>query len=628
MRCGIRGPMFRSRLLFGLLLLSAFSLKAERPESAYKAGAQAEKKNDIDLAFEEYKRAYNAKPTDPKYAAAFTRVRFYASAQHVHNGEILRDDGRLQYALAEFRQAAQIDPTNFSALQQIARTTDKIRQQENEKNASAEAKAHTSTIEQLAKNAAGPVQLDLPSAPPVTLHLTTTTDVIYKTIGRLAGINVLMDPDYKPQKLSVDLKDVGLREALSIVAMQSKTFWRAVSTNTIIVSADTAGKRKEIEGNVMETFYLRNAATPSELQEAAGTLKGILDINRIQVSPEQRALTLRGTPDQMILARKLLDDIDKPRAEVLIEMVVMQVSRDKLHTIGVNPPTTVNFSLQPNGSTSSSGSSSSTSSSSSSSSNSGSSTFTLNSLASLNATNFFLSIPGGSLSFLMTDSNTKVLQRPEIRAMDSEKGSLKIGDRIPIATGSFQTGISPLVNTQFQYIDVGVNVDITPYVHSDKEVTLKMSLEISSVTGVQNLGGVNQPTIGQRRIEHEARLEDGEVNLIGGILQDTETSSLSGYPLLSRIPILKYLFGQENKERQQSEIVFAITPHILRSNEVNDDNIRMVDIGTGNSVSYRQKDLKGEPAKASTTPVLPPLPQSPVGGGPPSSPPPAGAGKL
>ncbi|HEY4050099.1 MAG TPA: hypothetical protein VGM27_24825 [Acidobacteriaceae bacterium] len=621
--------MFRSRLLFGLLLLSAFSLKAERPESAYKAGAQAEKKNDIDLAFEEYKRAYNAKPTDPKYAAAFTRVRFYASAQHVHNGELLRDDGRLQYALAEFRQAAQIDPTNFSALQQIARTTDKIRQQENEKSASAEAKAHTSTIEQLAKNAAGPVQLDLPSAPPVTLHLTTTTDVIYKTIGRLAGINVLMDPDYKPQKLSVDLKDVGLREALSIVAMQSKTFWRAVSTNTIIVSADTAGKRKEIEVNVMETFYLRNAATPSELQEAAGTLKGILDINRIQVSPEQRALTLRGTPDQMVLARKLLDDIDKPRAEVLIEMVVMQVSRDKLHTIGVNPPTTVNFSLQPNGSTSSSGSSSSASSSSSSSPNSGSSsTFTLNSLASLNATNFFLSIPGGSLSFLMTDSNTKVLQRPEIRAMDSEKGSLKIGDRIPIATGSFQTGISPLVNTQFQYIDVGVNVDITPYVHSDKEVTLKMSLEISSVTGVQNLGGVNQPTIGQRRIEHEARLEDGEVNLIGGILQDTETSSLSGYPLLSRIPILKYLFGQENKERQQSEIVFAITPHILRSNEVNDDNIRMVDVGTGNSVAYRQKDSKGEPARASTAPALPTLPQSPVGGGPPSPPPPAGAGKL
>jgi general secretion pathway protein D len=221
-----------------------------------------------------------------------------------------------------------------------------------------------------------------------------------------------------------------------------------------------------------------------------------------------------------------------------------------------------------------------------------------------------------------------VLQRPEIRAMDSEKGSLKIGDRIPIATGSFQTGISPLVNTQFQYIDVGVNVDITPYVHSDKEVTLKMSLEISSVTGVQNIGGINQPTIGQRRIEHEARLEDGEVNLIGGILQDTETHSLSGYPFLSRIPILKYLFAQENKERQQSEIVFAITPHIVRSNEVNDDNIRMVDIGTGNNVVYRKKDGKAEPANASTAPAATPAPQPAAGSGPPPPTPPTGPGEF
>ena len=211
--------------------------------------------------------------------------------------------------------------------------------------------------------------------------------------------------------------------------------------------------------------------------------------------------------------------------------------------------------------------------------------------------------------------------------MDSEKGSLKIGDRIPIATGSFQTGISPLVNTQFQYIDVGVNVDITPYVHSDKEVTLKMSLEISAVTGVQNIGGINQPTIGQRRIEHEARLEDGEVNLIGGILQDTETHSLSGYPFLSRIPILRYLFAQENKERQQSEIVFAITPHIVRSNDVNDDNIRMVDIGTGNNVVYRKKDVKAEPAKASTGPAATPAPQPAASSGPPP-PTPTGPGTF
>jgi len=221
----------------------------------------------------------------------------------------------------------------------------------------------------------------------------------------------------------------------------------------------------------------------------------------------------------------------------------------------------------------------------------------------------------------MSDSDGKVIQKPQIRAMDSEKASLKIGDRIPIATGSYQSGISNGVNTQFQYIDVGVNIDITPYVHGNNEVTLKMSLEISSVTGEQTISGVTEPTIGQRRIEHQARLADGEVNLIGGILEDTETNSLSGYPWLTKIPILKYLFGQGSKDRQQNEIVFAITPHIIRANEVTDENMRMVDIGTGSTVTYRPMDGKSDVAKpAGGAPAAPgaPVPSAPATPGAPS----------
>ena len=118
-----------------------------------------------------------------------------------------------------------------------------------------------------------------------------------------------------------------------------------------------------------------------------------------------------------------------------------------------------------------------------------------------------------------------------------------------------------------------------------------MSLEVSSVTGVTNIGGFNQPTIGQRRIEHEARLKDGEVNLIAGILNDTETSSLSGYPGLIKLPILKYLFGRDNKQRQESEVVFAVIPHIVRGYETDEDNLREVDLGSGTSVTYRKAGL-------------------------------------
>jgi general secretion pathway protein D len=579
-------------MLFAMTLgIAAIPVLAESAEHAYKAGDRAEKKNDYDAAYEAFRQAHERKPNDPKYMAAYLRLRFYAGSQHIHTGVQLRDAGKLQEALAEFRHAAEIDASNFAALQEIRRTADLIQKQAAEKESGNQSRGQASSLEREAAAAAGPVTLDIRSDMPVTLHLATTTELIYKTLAKMAGINVLIDPDYKPQKINFELTDVSLRQAFDMLALQSKTFWRPLSSNTILVSSDTGSKRKEFEQNVMKTFYLRNAATPSDLQQAAGTLKGILEINRIQVTPEQRSLTIRGTPDQMVLAQKLLEDIDKPKAEVVIDVTVMEVSRDKVRTIGTSPPTSASVTLSPSGSSSSSSSSSSS--------------LTLDSFTSLHAGDFSVSISDISFSLLATDSNTKVIQRPELRAIDSEKASLKIGDRVPIATGSFQSGLGGSVNTQFQYLDVGVNIDITPYVHADREVTLKMSLEISSVTGVQNIGGFNQPTIGQRRIEHEARLADGEVNLIGGILEDTDTNSMSGYPWITRIPILKYLFGQETKERQQSEIVFAITPHIIRGGEVTDENLRLVDIGSANSVSYRRDNSKVASVSPSSTQPIP-----------------------
>ena len=573
--------MTRLKLLLIVILAGSIAVPAvaESAESDFKAGVKAERHNDYDAAFQAYKKAHERKTTDPKYMAAYLRMRFYDGAQHIRKGQELRDAGSLQEALAEFRLAAQIDASNFEAMGELARTTNMIQRLAQEKENAQKNHGQPSAIEKEAMSAAGPVTLDIKWDTPISLHLTATTvDVVYKTIAKIAGINVLIDPDYKPGKINFELQDVNLRQAIEMLAMQSKTFWRPVSANTILVAADTGTKRKDLEQNVMKTFYLKNAATPADLQEAAGTLKSILDIGRIQVTAEQRSLTIRGTPDQMVLAQKLLTDIDKPKPEVVIEVMVMEVSKDRIANIGTNPPTSASVTLQPGGSSSSSGS--------------GSSGLTLDSFTSLRASDFAVSIPGISFSLLASDSNTKVIQRPEVRVMDSEKASVKIGDRIPIATGSFQSGFGGSVNTQFQYLDVGVNIDVTPYVHADNEVTLKMSLEISSVTGTVNIGGFSQPEIGQRKIDHTARLKDGEVNLIAGILNDTETQSLSGYPALIKVPILKYLFGQENKERTTSEIVFAVIPHIVRGYDTNDDNLKEIDLGSGTTVTYRKAATK------------------------------------
>src|SRR5208282_5989280 len=189
----------------------------------------------------------------------------------------------------------------------------------------------------------------------------------------------------------------------------------------------------------------------------------------------------------------------------------------------------------------------------------------LNQLANLNATDFTITIPQATATALFSDTSTKLIQKPQIRAVDGQKASLKIGDRVPVATGSFQpgiggVGINPLVNTQFQYLDVGVNIEITPHVHAGREVTLKITMDVSAVTGQSNIGGISQPIIGQRKIEHEIRLKDGEASLLGGIMEDQQTRQLSGIPGLAQIPILKYLFGQTTQDHSENEIVFAIVP--------------------------------------------------------------------
>ena len=250
----------------------------------------------------------------------------------------------------------------------------------------------------------------------------------------------------------------------------------------------------------------------------------------------------------------------------------------------------------------------------------------------MNATDFVVTIPAATATALFSDSNTKLIQNPQIRAVDGQKASLKIGDRVPVATGSFQpgiggVGINPLVNTQFQYLDVGVNVDITPKVHAGREVTLKVSMDISSVTGQSNIGGISQPIIGQRKIEHEIRLKEGEVNLLGGMLEDRDTRSLSGIPGLSQVPILKYLFSQTNTEHATNEIVFALIPHIIRGQELSDLNQKALEVGTASAIVLRRASQV--PAVAPAGPSTPPPAQTPAPEQPtpaPPSPPQAAAG--
>ena len=595
-----------------LVVIAILPAIADKAKNLYLKGQDAEARQNYEAAYEFYKQAFDLKPRDLRYRASSDRLRFKAAATIVHRGQLLRDDGKLQDALVEFQKAMQIDPSLFIAQQEYKRTLQMIN---NATNPPPQAAGPPGSLQRKIREAGGPVELAAISNVPITVKLTEDSKVIFQTIGQLAGINVLFDPDYTSRRIKVELNGVTLEEALEITALSSKTFWRPVTANTIFVAQDNPAKRKELEQSVLKTFYLSNLSAPTELQDVVNAIRAVLDVQRVQQLLSQNALVVRGTPDQIALAEKLVEDLDKARPEVIIDIAVMQVSKDKSRTLGFSPPTSATVALQSNiNTTTPTTTAGSTTTTNSSSSTGG---LNLNTLGNLNATDFQVTIPSANLSAVMGDSDTKLIQNPQIRALDGQKASLKIGDRVPVATGSFQpgiggVGINPLVNTQFQYLDVGVNIDITPHVHSGREITLKITMDISSVTGQSSIGGISQPIIGQRKIEQEIRLKDGEANILGGMLEDQRTKSLSGIPGLAQIPILKYLFGQTQQDHSESEIVFAIVPHIIRGTDVNEMNQRPIDIGTANTVVLRH-----------VTP--PPLPVAPPNQAPiaPAGPPPA-----
>ena len=591
----------------GVLLLSYHSSvlakSTDSAKTAYDKGTDAEARQNYEQAFDYFKQAYSLKPKDLRYRTAFERMRFLAAASEVHRGQILRDAGKLDEARMQFQKAIETDPSSFIALQELKRTEQMIKDSQGPP----QAVLPTTPLRRRLESAQGPVELAPLSNVPITLKVTEKANVIYETVGKLAGMNVLFDPDYVPKQVHVELNNVTLEEALEIISFETKTFWRPVTPNTIFVAQDNPAKRKELEQNVIKTFYLSNLSQPTELQDVVNAMRTILEVSRIQQLPSQGAIVVRGTPDQAALAQKLVDDLDKAKPEVMVEIAVMQVSRDKAHTLGINPPTSVSVTLQPNITTTptTTGTTGGTTTTSGSTSNG----INLNTLASLNATDFQVTIPQATATALMSDNDTKIIQNPQIRALDGQKATLKIGERVPVATGSFQpgiggVGINPLVNTQFQYLDVGVNIDITPRVHAGREISMKLSMDVSAVDSYVSIGGISQPVIGQRKIEHDIRLRDGEVSIIGGMMEDSRTKSLTGIPGLASIPLLKYLFAQDTSDHRTNEIVFVLIPHIIRGPE----SARagdMLDVGTANALSLRLNNTKPSAPTTITVPATP-----------------------
>ncbi len=610
-------------------------------------GRTAEIGKDYDQALLLYEQALSEDPADSGYQLAMRRVRFQTSQAHVDRGLKFRIDGKLTEAQAEFEKAYAIDPSSSVAAQELRRTRTMI---ERERKKAAQSEESTQEEKGLTPTQVSQKEAEdrfnrmqtLPelkplSTQPITLKMNNQpARVLFETVGKLAGINVIFDPEFQTtggaRNQSVEFNGSTLEEALEYLAVMTKSFWKPLSPNTIFVTNESTPKRREYEEQVMQVFYLNNITKAQELQEVATNVRTVADIRKLFTYNAQNAIIVKAEADRVALAEKLIADLDKPKPEVVIDVLLMQTTRDRSRDLaaafapnGLNIPITYNprQTIRASTGTSTGGSTDTTGT------GLGTTTTTpitssqpvipLSNIGRIATGDYAVTLPGGLVEAVMSDGNAKILQSPQVRVLDGEKAILHVGDKVPTATGSFQpgiggVGINPLVNTQFQFIETGLKIEITPKVHGSDEVSLHVEAEISSVKSRIDLGGISQPIIGQSKITHDVRAKQGEVNLIGGLMQTQENKTVTGVPGLSSIPILRRLFTSESVQKSESELLIVLIPHVVRSPEITATNLKGIAVGNETNVklTYTPRKQATPEAAKDNKPVVKITPAGPA----------------
>jgi general secretion pathway protein D len=525
-----------------------------------------------------------AEPENAKYLIHEKIARTEASLFHLKQGRRLLAGGRADEAAGEFQRAVSIDPTNEAAAQELGRL---LAQQAAAKRAREETLQQALKAREESVGTSGIELKPLPAQPLPRFRVSADSRKVYEALAKIAGLNVAFTSDFQARPVSLDLSNVKIEDALRVVSYQTKTFWRTVTPNTILVVPDTPTNRRDYEEEVLKTIYLSNPLAPADRTAITTALKQVLGLQRIVDNPDANAIIIRDTPTKVAAAEKMIRDLDQNKAEILIDVAVVEADRSRIRDLGLTPATvsttgSVTAGLQsvlafyPAGTTAGT-------------------TANVN-LGELSWRDYALVLPSAAASAVLNDSRSHILQKPQVRVTDGQTAKLRIGSRIPYATGSFLPSLGGvttggtgaggysyglLASTQFQYQDVGVNLDLTPRLLPNGEVNLHASIEISSLGADRTIGGFAQPTFNQRKIEHDIRLKEGEVNLLGGLIETKETQSASGVPGLSQIPILGYLFSTQHRERMETEVLVMLTPRVIRLPERAAESGKEVSVGGG-----------------------------------------------
>jgi general secretion pathway protein D len=561
--------------------------------TAYERARTAERGKQWDTAVEQYEKALLIDPDNSRYRLALERARREASREHFERGKSLRAAATsstgpeqirlMQLAATELQLTVKLDPTNQYAAVEMGKTLQFLQD-------AARAATEGSTIDDIKKRAAKsnvtkaqPPQLNPASNEPISLSFPRETPVkdIYRALGNAFGINILFDQAVKDDRIAIELRDVTAQQALERVMQAANHFYKVLDEKTIIVVPDNPQARRDYEDLVIRTFYLSNG----DAEQVTNVVRTMIEARNVFPLKALNAITIRDTADKVRIAEKIIEANDKAKAEVVVAVELVQLDINKLRDIGIaiqGPAASSAGSIVPNIVGSDGKTIPLT----------GGTQVTLDQLRSLGNGSFTFSIPSVTYTLIKNLGNSELLANPELRISEGEKATLHIGQRIPVPVSTFtaiSTGTSPYQPVvSYQYQDVGIKVSMEPRVHHNREVTLKLTVEVSNQgPPVEVPNQAPQPTFATRTIESTIRLKDGETNFLAGLIQSNKEESNAKTPFLGDIPFLGRLFSRQHQGETRTDLVLTMTPHIIRIPDITEDDLAPMWVGTTNNLTFR-----------------------------------------
>ena len=576
------------RLANGIVLVALAAVAAAGCATgrSFARGEIAGQAGDWEGAVGFYRQALEDDPDRPDYKIALERAMLMASTQYTDRARQFEASGQPEEALRAYTKAMEFEPSNRT----IAAKAAEIERMLRDRLEASTPRPEIERMRQQARRSVEPVLSPTNPEPLIVNLINTSLREILSFIGNYSGINVTFDRDFQDRSITLKLEGVSLEQALQQIMISNQLFYKVMNERTIIVSADSSQKRQQYEDQVIKTFFISNA----DATEMQALLTGMLRVAGMAIQPlivankTANTLTIRGTGPVVSVAERIIEANDKPRAEVSVNVQILEVSRERAKRYGLDLGSysaALNFSPEAAPAADAK-------------------PFNLNTISQgVSTADFYLSVPSAVVRFLESDSQTKVLAKPNLRGTEGQKLSLNLGEDVPVPSTTFTpiaaggSTVNPL--TSYGYRTIGIIVEMTPRVTYDGDIILEISIENSARGTDTNIAGQNLPSFFSRKVQTKLRLRDGESNLLAGLLREDERKSLTGFPGIMRLPVVKQLFSSNDNLIKQTDIVMLLTPRIVRTHELRASDLSPIYIGTQSNMT-----LGGPPAVIGGEPPL------------------------